>query len=159
MNESSDSVQIEQRILIAKIITAAFIFTALISTTIGWFTAEIAGGEFISDPTVPSSVFGYIGLVFILVPEFLTKPLVRIIDKHRKDEGDRLKIILERYIVITVLANVFRENGAIMGLVIALLTYETSWCFGLAALAVLMMVKSFPSRSQLEELFPELKRI
>ncbi len=64
-------------------------------------------------------------------------------------QREREVTALETFRLATLLAFILREGAAIIGLMVALVTGEPAWCYGLAAASLAAMFIGWPRREQL----------
>jgi hypothetical protein len=144
---------IDEETRFLSVVALAMVFSVLVFVGLAWFLLDR-----VEDPLVvaalpaPIAWAGALAAVALLVaaPLIHRRLLQRI--EGPGPEGDPAPVV-EGHRFATILVFMLREAAAILGLMIALVSGQAIWVYGLGGLALVAMFTAWPRRDELERLF------
>lgn len=129
------------------LIAGALAASVVVYAGIAWFFTSEAVAVGFEPSGLPGTVS--VALAVAAVALLLIAPVVERKLRER-GRGAALARAVADFRLSVIVGFALREAAVLLGLLIALLTGDPLWCFGLSALALIAMAAAWPSRGKLE---------
>lgn len=145
-----DRERVTEQLRFLNVVCIGMVAAVIAYAVVAWFVAS--GDGAIAGPELPDG-FGWVGVAVALsllaaAPIVQRKTMEGATRRQRPEEG--MLASLEHFRLGTLMAFMLREGAAIVGLMLALLTGNPNWCYGLAAVTMVAMIWGWPRREDLE---------
>lgn len=142
--------KVDEQLRFLTAICIAFVGSVALFVFLAWFVTDGPGQIEPLAGTTGMTIVGagvVIGIGLLLAAPIVQRRLMERSDPPSPD-GDIMPV-LENYRVSVYLAFMLREGGALAGLMVALLTGDSTWAYVLSAAAVVAMFWGWPRKEDL----------
>lgn len=151
MAEKEPRERIEEELKLVNVLCLALVASVGIYAGMAWYLVDGPGAFRAIAAEASLLVWGGVAVAALLL---LVAPVVyrKLLEQAERPSvtGD-ISAPLAHYRMAVLLSHVLREGAALIGLMIALLSGETLWCYALCGVTVIAMFAGWPRRRDLEE--------
>lgn len=139
--------EITRAVAVLQVVAGALAASVVIYAGVAWFLTTEAFGADLGPQGLPAfwpRFLAVCGIGLILVAPLVERRI------RAAGRGEEMGEGLSEYRTAVLVGFALREAASVLGLVIAVLTGDALWCYGLSAAALVAMAAGWPSRARLE---------